>query len=192
MKRTWTCLPLAIAGALALGACTGDATRSDVTYDEPEERVTAPDPDPRVATPAPSTKRTPAPASDTTLPAPSPSPSPGFEDDELVGVEACDDYLESYRSCHRVIGMYAPDTIEGRYGQLRARLVERGRDPAQHDALRLQCESLASDMKTTLDGRDCPDEPEIADVADLDDDGIDDDVDDTTLEDVVEDENDRP
>src|SRR5688572_22317776 len=114
MKRTWTCLPLAIAGALALGACTGDATRSDVTYDEPEERVTAPAPEPRVATPAPATKRTPSPA-----PAPAPAlPAPAdLDDDELVGVEACDDYLESYKSCHRVIGIYAPDTIEGRYAQ---------------------------------------------------------------------------
>jgi hypothetical protein len=181
MKRTWTCLPLAIAGALALGACTGDATRSDVTWDEPEERVTAPAPEPRVATPAPSSKRT-------TTPAPAPSvPAPvELEDDELVGVEACDDYLESYKSCHRVIGIYAPDTIESRYGELRARLVAQGRDPANHDGLRLQCESLGADMKTTLDGRDCPDEPEIADVPDLDDE-----VDDT-LESVVEDENDRP
>src|SRR5687768_9104807 len=154
MKRTWTCLPLAIAGALALGACTGDATRSDVTYDEPEPRVV--EPEPALATPAPSQKRTTQP----TQPA-LPTPAPLVEDDELVGIEACDDYLESYRSCHRVIGIYPPDSIESRYDTLRARLVEQSRDPVNHDALRLQCESLGADMKTTLDGRDCPDEPEI-------------------------------
>lgn len=175
MKRTWTCLPLAIAGALALGACTGDATRSDVTYDEPEPRATAPAPEPKVATTAPST--TPAP----TAPA---LPAPDVGDDELVGVEACDDYLESYRSCHRVAAIYPPETIDGRYEQLRARLVAEGRDPANHEGLRLQCESLGADLKTTLDGRDCPDEPEIADLED--------DADDTSLEDAVGDGKDRP
>lgn len=176
MKRTWTCLPLAIAGALALGACAGDTTRSDVTYDEPEQRATAPAPERKVVT---SPSRSTQPAAEPTSPT---LPAPAVDADELVGVEACDDYLESYRSCHRVVGIYAPETIEGRYEQLRARLVEQGRDPANHDALRLQCESLGADLKTTLDGRDCPDEPEIADI----------DADDTSLEDAVEDDKDRP
>jgi hypothetical protein len=171
-------LALVIAGAFALGACTGDATRSDVAYEDETRPAPAAEPAPRTAprtTAAPAPKRAPSDASapaDSSLPPPAP-----VADDELVGVESCDDYLETYRSCHRVIAMYPPDSIEERFQTLRARLVENARDPAKHDGLALQCESLARDMETALDGRDCPDEPEIDESVAVD----------TTLEDAIED-----
>lgn len=168
-------LALVIAGAFALGACTGDATRSDVAYEDETRPAPAAEPAPRT-TAAPAPKRVP---SDASAPAESPSlpPPAPIADDELVGVESCDDYLETYRSCHRVIAMYPPDSIEGRYQTLRARLVENARDPANHDGLALQCESLARDMETALDGRDCPDEPELDESVAVD----------TSLEDAIED-----
>ena len=171
MNCTWKCIPLAIAAALALAACGSETTRSDVVYEEDYER--APDPAPRAA-PAPAPKRAPA----TVDTRPAPAPDAPIADDELVGIEACDDYLETYRSCHRVLQMYPADSIEGRFQTLRARLVEQAADPAAHDGLRQQCDSLAADMKTALDGRDCPDAEVVAES----------DLDDTTLEDAIEDD----
>ena len=162
---TWKHSPLVLALVVALSACARDNTRSDVAdkRDDSFESRPAPAaaPAPRAA-PAP--KRAPAAPAASTAATPAPAP---LADDELVGVEACDDYLENYRSCHRVLGMYPADSLESRYQTLRARLAEQAVDPAAHESLRLQCESLAKDMSTALDGRDCPDEDTIADDTNL-------------------------
>lgn len=159
---TWKHSPLVIALVVALSACARDNTRSDVADKRDDSFESRPAP---AAAPAPRAAPAPkrAPAAPT---AATPAPAP-LADDELVGVEACDDYLESYRSCHRVLGMYPADSLESRYRTLRARFVEQAVDPATHESLKLQCESLAKDMSTALDGRDCPDEDTIADDTNL-------------------------
>ena len=170
MNRTWKLIPLAIAGALALSACTGDATRSDVAYDDD---TTSKRDDTRSSAPAARTQ--PAPAA-TTQAAPKRAPAapagtttPALADDELVGVEACDDYLETYRGCHRALGMYPPDSIEARFQQLRSSFVARATDPATHESLERQCESLAEDMETALDGRDCAKDVDVIAESSLED-----------------------
>ncbi|HVF34157.1 MAG TPA: hypothetical protein VND91_02415 [Candidatus Saccharimonadia bacterium] len=163
---TWKCSLLVIALAAALSSCSRDATRSDTAYDDRDEKV-EPMPAPRAApVAAPAPKRAPA--------SPASPATPADSDDELVGVEACDDYLENYRSCHRVLGMYPADTLESRYQKLRSELVARSLDSAARDGLKAQCESLADDMSTALDGRDCPDDTTVAGEASLED-AIDDD-----------------
>ncbi len=157
------CLPLAIAAAFALAACTTDSTRSDVA----DEREYAPAP---AAAPAPAPKRAPTRSTAPATAATPTEPIAPLADDELVGVESCDDYLENYRSCHRVIALYPVDSIESRFQQLRDSLVQRASDPANLDALDQQCESLAADMKTALDGRDCPEDDTLADSSLEDDD----------------------
>src|SRR6201991_1700631 len=36
-----------------------------------------------------------------------------------TGIPACDDYLASYRSCHRAAAIYPADQIDSRYEQMR-------------------------------------------------------------------------
>src|SRR5687767_13822624 len=130
MNRTWKLIPLAIAGALALSACTGDATRSDVAYDDDvksSERDDTRSADPVARPqPAPATTTQAAPKRAPTEPAG--TAAPALADDELVGVEACDDYLETYRGCHRTLGMYPPDSIEARFQELRSSFASRATD----------------------------------------------------------------
>jgi hypothetical protein len=178
MNRTWKTTSLALGAALALGACTGDGTRSDVAYDDEDTPRSAPAERPATA-PAPATAATApkrAPIDATTTPAPAPLAG----DDELVGVESCDDYLETYRSCHRALGMYPPETIDARFQELRSSFVARAADPSTHDSLSKQCESLAEDMETALDGKDCPDEPDELVDSSLEDE--------PSLEDAIEDD----
>ena len=86
---------------------------------------------------------------------------------ETTGVEACDDYLDTYVACHLTLGALEPTTLEDRYQKLRMSLLEESVDPTAADALRQRCVTLSDTMKDALDGRGCDEGP--TPVADQDD-----------------------
>lgn len=159
---------LAAALMLTLGACTNE-TRSDVAKEETvrTERAVATESAPPPANPASRTSAPAAPVADVDRDGDLDVDDAGAGA-AVTGVQACDDYLTSYRACHRVIGAYGEEDIERRYQSLRTSLIERSLDPAQHDALQQNCASLSSNMKDALAGRDCALEPApVADTEEL-------------------------
>lgn len=77
-----------------------------------------------------------------------------------TGIPACDDYLASYKGCHRAAAIYAPDTIEQHYQEMHDSLVRQSRDPATRSELAARCTSLASQLKQALHGKACePEQP---------------------------------
>jgi hypothetical protein len=72
-----------------------------------------------------------------------------------TGIPACDDYLASYRACHRAANIYKPDTIEDRYQQMRHTLLRDSADPDMRPQLGNRCNSLASNLKQALHGKSC-------------------------------------
>lgn len=72
-----------------------------------------------------------------------------------TGVPACDDYLASYRSCHRAAAIYSPDQIDSRYEQMRHTLLRDSQDPDIRPQLANRCNSLASNLKQALHGKSC-------------------------------------
>jgi hypothetical protein len=72
-----------------------------------------------------------------------------------TGIPACDDYLASYRACHRAAAIYKPDTIEDRYQQMRHTLLRDSADPDMRPQLGNRCNSLASNLKQALHGKSC-------------------------------------
>jgi hypothetical protein len=82
---------------------------------------------------------------------------------ERTGIAACDDYLASYRGCHRAAGIYAPDQIEGRYSMMRNSLLRDSMDPDSRPQLAARCTSLAKQLHQALHGKACePDQPASA------------------------------
>jgi hypothetical protein len=78
----------------------------------------------------------------------------------MTGIPACDDYLASYRGCHRAAQIYAPDTIEQHYQDMRDSLLKQSKDPDTRDQLAARCTSLANSLKQALHGKACePDQP---------------------------------
>ncbi|HEY4145386.1 hypothetical protein [Pinirhizobacter sp.] len=72
-----------------------------------------------------------------------------------TGVPACDDYLASYRSCHRAAAIYPADQIDSRYEQMRHTLLRDSQDPDIRPQLANRCNSLASNLKQALHGKSC-------------------------------------
>ncbi len=140
-----TALVVLSISVLALSACGTQRTRDGDGAAPPPASA----PPPPVAAPA-----APTPPAATPAPRAAQVPDPAAEA-EFTGVMVCDEYLASYRDCHRVVGAVAPDTVEQRLASLRATWQEQARDPAQHEALEAQCQSLTDTMKEALDGRDC-------------------------------------
>jgi hypothetical protein len=150
---------LAAACALALAGCASTDTKDE--YAEEPAPVAEPE---VVAEPAP------APEPVRTRPVPA-TPAPG-ESQEIVGVQACDDFLATYKACHTVIGAYDAVTLERRYEEMRSALIKQSRDPDIAPDLEARCAGLATQRDEALRGRAC-----IA-VVDEDDDTLLDDDDD--------------
>jgi len=72
-----------------------------------------------------------------------------------TGIPACDDYLASYRSCHRAAAIYPADQIDSRYEQMRHTLLRDSQDPDIRPQLANRCNSLASNLKQALHGKSC-------------------------------------
>ncbi len=124
------------AALLAAGCAQQDTTRP--TTPAPAETT-------RAGTSAPQPAQAPAPAAESTakkLP-------------EKTGIPACDDYLASYKGCHRAAGIYAPDTIDEHYREMRDTLLEESQDPAKRSTLAARCVSLAKLLKQALHGKSC-------------------------------------
>ena len=81
---------------------------------------------------------------------------------DSTGVPACDDYLASYRACHRAAAIYAPDTIESHYQQMRQSLLRDSMDPDIRPQLASRCNSLAATLRQALHGKSCAAEPASA------------------------------
>lgn len=78
-------------------------------------------------------------------------PAPGG----MVGVASCDQYLSTYKACHRAAGIFAPDQIEARYEMMRNSLLRDARDPAKRPALDGRCRALSSQLHESLHGKSC-------------------------------------
>lgn len=76
-----------------------------------------------------------------------------------TGIPACDDYLASYKGCHRAAGIFAPNQLEGRYQAMRTSLLRDSQDPDIRPQLANRCNSLASQLRQALHGRACEVEP---------------------------------
>lgn len=82
---------------------------------------------------------------------------------EKTGIPACDDYLASYKGCHRAAGIYDPDTIDDHYRMMRDTLLRESKDPTKRSVLEARCKSLTNMLKDALHGKSC--EPTPADAA---------------------------
>ncbi|HET7662538.1 MAG TPA: hypothetical protein VFK31_02775 [Rhodanobacteraceae bacterium] len=78
---------------------------------------------------------------------------------EKTGIPACDDYLASYKGCHRAAGIYAPDTIDDHYRTMRDTLLRESKDPTKRSVLEARCKSLAHMLKNALHGKSCEPAP---------------------------------
>lgn len=142
-----------LATTLILGACARQQTR--------DNRDTAPEADDATSAAAPIAPS--APVAAPAPPAASPQQEPQDQSTQLAhdahiqftGIQACDEYLASYKACHSVIGSYAPEQIGERLSMLRATWLEKARDPDQREALEAQCNSVTATMQEALNGREC-------------------------------------
>jgi hypothetical protein len=78
---------------------------------------------------------------------------------DRTGIAACDDYLASYRACHRAAGIFTPDQIEPRYQEMRQSLLRDAQDPNIRPQLALRCNSLARSLREALHGKSCSPSP---------------------------------
>ncbi len=79
-----------------------------------------------------------------------------------TGIPACDDYLASYRACHRAAAIYAPDQIESHYQQMRRSLLRDSLRPEIRPQLAARCNSLAGTLRQALHGKACAPDPAAA------------------------------
>lgn len=79
-----------------------------------------------------------------------------------TGIAACDDYLASYKGCHRAAGIFSADTLDHHYQEMRDHLVELSKDPKMRDQLAARCTALANQLKQALHGKSCDAQPASA------------------------------
>lgn len=72
-----------------------------------------------------------------------------------TGIQACDDYLASYKGCHRVAGIYAPADLEHRYQLIRVSLLQDSMNPKVRPLLAARCNALAESLRQALHGKAC-------------------------------------
>lgn len=143
-----TALPFAIACSL-LASCAGQrehaASIAPVTSEQTPTR-------------APSEhKRAPRTTTESTTTATSPSGNAQSSQmpDQMVGVAACDQYLSTYKACHRAAHIFAPDQIDARYDMMRNSLLRDSQDPAKRASLDQRCRALANQLTDALHGKSC-------------------------------------
>lgn len=78
---------------------------------------------------------------------------------DKTGIPACDDYLASYKGCHRAAGIYAPDTIDEHYRKIRDTLLRESQDPSKRSVLAARCVSMTKMLKDALHGKSCEPAP---------------------------------
>lgn len=132
---------------LMLSACAQKQTRSDDVSPAPGSQGAPPTPAAPAVAPTP-----PAAAPTPRAPAPPKLPEPNRQ---FTGVAVCDEYLASYRGCHRVIGTTDPVVVEQRLESLRTNWQSLASDPDQRETLVSQCQNLTDLMKDALNGRAC-------------------------------------
>jgi hypothetical protein len=72
-----------------------------------------------------------------------------------TGIAACDAYLNSYLACHRVAGIYGPDTAQTHYQAMRASLLQDANDPHVRPYLTNRCVGLTQQLAAVLKERAC-------------------------------------
>lgn len=139
-------VPLGLAG-LVLAGCSHQATKPTTSSTTTSTSTSTAAPATRTtssttASPRSTVRKASAPVSDAGLPS-------------STGIPACDDYLASYRSCHRAAAIYPADQIDSRYEQMRHTLLRDSQDPDIRPQLGNRCNSLASNLKQALHGKSC-------------------------------------
>lgn len=133
-------LALAIPMAMLAAGCADHGTKPTATGTSTSSSSTS----------APVTRSTTQTSTSTSQAASSSSKLP-----EKTGIPACDNYLASYKGCHRAAGIYAPDTIDKHYQEMRDTLLKESRDPAKRSDLAARCVSLSNLLKKALHGKSC-------------------------------------
>lgn len=136
---------LSVACAVMLGGCAGHPERTESSASMGSEQPVAPAPMHQISTP-----RTMHHAAKTE-PAMQTPAGPA----DMVGVASCDQYLSTYKACHRAAGVYAPDQIDARYGMMRHTLMRDSKDPAKRASLDERCRALAKQLTDALHGKSC-------------------------------------
>lgn len=75
--------------------------------------------------------------------------------DGMVGVASCDQYLSTYKACHRAAGIFAHGQLDARYQLMRDTLLRDARDPVKHAALDERCRALSRQLQQALHGKSC-------------------------------------
>lgn len=149
---------MALAGSLLLAGCSHEQARQGGATARPAERPTAR----AAARQSHETASSEAHATHAHTSRTSEAGASGKDTTELpsrTGIAACDDYLASYKGCHRAAGIYAPGQLEGRYEAMRTSLLRDSQDPDIRPQLANRCNSLASQLRQALHGRACDVEP---------------------------------
>lgn len=142
-------VPLGLAG-LILAGCTHQAAKPTASSSTTSTTTTS--------TAAPATRTTSSTAGSPHTGTSVRKASTAVSDANLpssTGIPACDDYLASYRSCHRAAAIYPADQIDSRYEQMRHTLLRDSQDPDIRPQLTNRCNSLASNLKQALHGKSC-------------------------------------
>ena len=155
ITRLSSLLSLSLSCALMLAACAGHPQRTAGTLPAPEMRATTTAP-PAIAASAPMIPRHAAPPASA---APSATQAPPGE---MVGVVSCDQYLSTYKACHRAAGIYPPDQIDSRYEAMRNGLLRDAADPAKRPILDQRCRALSKLLTDALHGKSCDAAPATA------------------------------
>lgn len=144
-------IPLAAATALFVAACSTPAPR-------PAPPPTAPTSNQTTTPKAPSS----APSDQASSRASAHKPLTIEDNSAATGIAACDDYLASYKGCHRAAGIFSPDTLDHHYQEMRDHLVELSKDPKMRAQLAARCTALANQLKKALHGKSCDVQPASA------------------------------
>lgn len=136
---------LSVACALMLGGCASHPQRTESSVSMGPEQPVAPAPTHETRTTRTTHHAT------ATEPAVQRPTGPS----DMVGVASCDQYLSTYKTCHRAAGIYAPDQIDARYEMMRDTLMRDSKDPAKRATLDERCRSLAKQLTDALHGKSC-------------------------------------
>lgn len=83
-------------------------------------------------------------------------PSPPPHQAAIIGIPACDAYLNSYLTCHRAAGIYDSDAaLQTHYQAMMQSLQHDAHDPLVRPYLNDRCLGLTQQMAAALNGRSC-------------------------------------